>query len=215
MNRKEHFSDDVSVDAMLAEHERISTLYLYNREVGEKRTSVYMTIISLGAMILLGIAQFQGDATVVIEPGIVFLIGIIILGILTFQRLVERRIRAIEYLRAINRIHRYFVDEDPSLQRYYYWPSNDDFPDVDKKVIISAGLSDIIAFLNSLFSGILFVIFEFLLTPFFFHIAIIAGGIIVGVIVWFLQRAYELKHFRAAEREMFAKIRFPLTSEVD
>ena len=79
----------------------------------------------------------------------------IILGILTFHRLIERRIRAVENLRALNRIHRYFVDRDARLVDYFYWPPCDDVPSFHGRGGVFAGLRDIIAFANSLFGGFL------------------------------------------------------------
>jgi len=157
MPRKDRVREvlDPSAEVMLAEHERLSALYLYNTEMGEKRLSSYLMVISVGAGILLGVAQFRVEMTLLLWPVIGFLFGLLVLGVLTFQRLIERRIRGVEYLRAINRIHRYFVQDDPSLEPYFYWPPCDDIPSFRSKGTVLEGLRDVIAVLNSLFAGTL------------------------------------------------------------
>jgi hypothetical protein len=203
---------DASIEAMLAEHERLSALYLYNSEMGEKRTSYYLSIVSTAVVILLGASQLSADPAFVTELGIAVLVGISVLGVLTFQRLVERRVRATEYLRAINRIHSYFVQNDRSLEPYFYWPPCDDVPSFRGKGAALAGLRDVIAALNSLLAGILIGVMIMVVRPTNYAIPALSG-IVVVIGSWFLHHRYERQSLAKAEREATKHIKFPKNKE--
>src|SRR5690349_18005533 len=124
-----HNFSDPSTEILLAEHERLSNLYLYNTDLGEKRIASYITLISVAGGALIALTQLKDvseDIFLELSAGIVG--GLAIVGLLTFYRLIERRIRSTEYLRAINRIHAYFAQHDPSLEMYFHWPPHDDVP---------------------------------------------------------------------------------------
>jgi hypothetical protein len=211
MSRMDRAQDmDPSSEAMLAEHERISGLYLHNVEMGEKRTSLYLTVISSGTLILLGLAQFRSDMTFLLWPSIGFLIVMILLGLLTFQRLIERRVEGIRYLRAINRIHRYFVEKDPSLEQFYEWAACDDFPAfIQSEDTAFSGLRDIIALLNSLLVG--FLIGEMVyaaLRSASYLVWYMLLGLIAVVIAWIWQQKYENDRLSYAEKIAVDHVRF-------
>jgi hypothetical protein len=200
---------DASSQIMIAEHQRLAELYLYNSEMGEKRTSLYVSIVSLGAAGLIGLAQFV-EAPMLVWPANVVLTGMLILGALTFQRLIERRIRAVENLRALNRIHRYFVDKDPELADYFYWPPCDDIPSFHGKGGAFAGLRDVIAFINSLFGGFLSGEMVATLWPGLNSLAPMSAGIAVGTALWFLHQYYERRTLdRANHYARLRDIKFP------
>jgi hypothetical protein len=200
---------DASSQIMIAEHQRLAELYLYNSEMGEKRTSLYVSIVSLGAAGLIGLAQFV-EAPMLVWPANVVLSGMLILGMLTFQRLIERRIRAVENLRALNRIHRYFVDKDAELANYFYWPPCDDIPSFHGKGGAFAGLRDVIAFINSLFGGFLSGEMVAALWPGLHSLAPVSAGIAVGTVLWFLHQYYERRTLdRANHYARLRDIRFP------
>jgi len=200
---------DSSSQIMIAEHQRLVELYLYNSEMGEKRTSLYVSIVSLGAAGLIGLAQFV-EAPMLVWPANVVLTGMLVLGVLTFQRLIERRIRAVENLRALNRIHRYFVDKDPELADYFYWPPCDDVPAFHGKGGIFAGLRDVIAFINSLFGGFLAGEGAAALWSGLHPLAPVVVGIVTGLILWFLHQIYERRTLeRASQYAVLRDIKFP------
>jgi len=200
---------DASSQIMIAEHQRLAELYLYNSEMGEKRTSLYVSIVSLGAAGLIGLAQFV-DAPLLVWPANVVLTGMLVLGALTFQRLIERRIRAVENLRALNRIHRYFVDKDAELANYFYWPPCDDIPSFRGKGGAFVGLRDVIAFINSLFGGFLSGEMVAALWPGMHPLAPVSVGLIVGLVLWFLHQYYETMTLDKANHYAILKdIKFP------
>ena len=202
-----------SADAMLAEHERLSSLYLYNSEMGEKRASLYLTLVSASTAVLFGLAQFSPDVRYLLWPGIGLVAGMLVVGLVTYQRLIERRIRATEFLRAINRIHRYFVQKDPALEPFYFWPPCDDVPTFAGKRAPLSGLRDLIAVMNGLFAAVLVAALGVALWPGFDYVAAASIAVGVGLVVWFLQGRYEAWSCKKATREGNKYVRFPQRNE--
>jgi len=212
MPRKDRVREllDPSTEAMLAEHERLAEMYLYNAELGEKRASLYLTLLSAGAAILVGLAQFGAGAMSLLWPGAALLTVMLILGLFTFYRLIERRVRATEYLRAINRIHCYFVQNDPSLEPYFSWPPCDDVPSFKGGGSSLAGLRDVVAALNSLFVGILaFAAADALFPALHYGFAALVGAVVCAA-AWLLHRLWETRSLRKAEEYAARYVRFPV-----
>lgn len=104
-----------SAALLLAEHERIAALYKHNAEMGDKYVTSYLTIMSLTIALLVGISNFKtlNQENITIEIALMVILFVVGVGI--FRRLVQRRIRMIEYLRAINRINHYFASKDNEI----------------------------------------------------------------------------------------------------
>jgi hypothetical protein len=188
----------------------LAELYLHNSEMGEKRTSLYISVASLGAAGLIGLAQFMGTDQL-FWPANALLLGMLLLGVLTFQRLLERRVRAVENLRALNRIHRYFVDHDPELAPYFYWPPCDDVPAFRGLGGAFAGLRDVIAFTNSLFGGILLGEVVAGLWPGLNNLVPLALGAATVAGLWRLHQVRENRVLQNANREAVKHdVHFPL-----
>jgi len=177
--------------------------------MGEKRTSLYLTLISAGGAVLIGIEQLGLDARSLLWTAALFLLIVLVVGLVTFQRLIERRTRATEYLRAINRVHRYFVDLDPSLKPYFYWPACDDVPSFGGNGGAFMGLRDVIAVLNSLFVGCLVVIIEIVLWPGLGYAATISLAVMAIAITWFAHARYERRSCCRAATKAGKYVRFP------
>ena len=211
MPRKDRVQEllDPSSEALLAEHERLSDLYLHNAEVGEKRMSLYLTTLSASAAILVGFAQFGAGVASLLWPSVALMAVMLILGLFTFHRLVERRIRAAELLRAINRIHAYFVRHDPSLESYFYWTPCDDGPSFKGGGTALAGLRDMVALLDSLFVGILAGAAAAGLWPTLVYWAAALVGAATAVPTWLLHQLWERRSLSRAENSAARYVRFP------
>ena len=133
----------------------------------------------------------------------------LILGLFTFYRLVERRIRASELLRAINRIHAYFVRHDPLLETYFYWPPCDDGPSFRGGGTPLAGLRDMVALLDSLFVGILAGAAATELWPALPYWTAALAGVATAVPAWVLHRLWERRSLSKAENSAARCVRFP------
>jgi hypothetical protein len=213
-DRTEQFLDP-STEALLAEHERVSGLYLYNADIGEKRTSLYLTLISVGSAVFLGMVQFGVDRTLLLWSAVGFLAVVLLVGSLTFQRLIERRIRSTQYLRAVNRIHCYFAQKDPAIRPYYSWPPCDDVPSFVTRVGVLSGLRDVVAVLNSLFAGATFAVIGLALGSTLHLVMSICLGGAGAMVAWFLQQRHEARKLAQAETESAQYVRFPRDEDVE
>lgn len=222
-------SSDPSLPAsvMLAEHQRVSNLYLHNAAMGERRVTIHLLFVAGGGTLLLSLPQLMGlkppaDGSFfpiinqLILPGsmIVLLMGVE--GVLTFKRLIERSVRATEYLRAINRINRFFADRCPEARPYFPWPCCDDRPAFGAQTLGVADLRDLVAVLNCLYAGILGADLILLVLGAFgvgsrnwLALAAIAFGLLVAIAAWRWHSYQEAAIVRRAERDSREKIAFP------
>ena len=200
---------------MLAEHERVSALYLYNSEIGEKRVSLYLTLISVGTAVFLGLAQFGIDRLLVLWSAAAYLAMVALVGTLTFQRLIERRVRSTQYLRAINRIHCYFAKRDPELLQYYAWPANDNVPSFVGRTGVLSGLRDVAALLNSMSTGAMLAAAGMALGGSTYLVVDVGIAVMAAVVIWFVQQAYENSKLAQAERAFERFVRFPRKPEAE
>lgn len=202
---------DLSSQILLAEHERLSELFLYNSDLGEKRTTAYLTLVSLGVGGLLGLSQLHSDQETILQVSLGILSGIFLLGFITYFRLIERRVRNTEYLRAINRIHAYYVQNNPSLEPFFYWPPSDDTPHFMGKVSDFTGLRDIVAILNGVFFGGAITILGHLFEPEPRVVMpwIIVLGVLLGTAVLGIQVVIETRILRREDMEARSLVRFP------
>jgi hypothetical protein len=199
---------DPSTEAMLAEHDRVTALYLHNAEVGEKRVSLFLTLVTAGTALFLGLAQFGVDRVLVLWSAAAYLGVVLLVGALTFQRLIERRVRSTQYLRAINRIHCYFVHRDPELTQYYAWPANDDVPSFVGRQGVLSGLRDVVAVLNSLASGAMLAAAGSALKGAIGSAVVLAVSAVVAALVWSIQQRYEVRELEQAEQAFGELARF-------
>jgi hypothetical protein len=212
---------------LLAEHARVANLYLHNAAMGERRISIHLLFVAGGGTLLLSLPEIlgrqgaQGRFFPIIEslllPGSVIVLLMALEGILTFQRIIERRIRATEYLRAINKINRFFADRDPSLLRYLPWPVHDDIPTFGDRTLGVADLRDVVAVLNSFFAGALgadaILLFSGTDSTQTYRRPVILLAILVGVtlalMVWWWHERYETSIVRKAEHKARERVCFP------
>jgi len=200
-------SNDNEVTVMCREHERISSLYLQDQEMGEKIIQLLVLVLSVGATLLIGLYQIINDIEIFLWISLGCISIILFLGLMTFQRLVKRHIRCTEYLRAINKIHCFFSLKFPSLKEHFYWLPCKDEPHFLRNSTMSVGLKRIASLINSIIFAILVCISLYIIYIYipaqnkllFIIIAII--GIISFFSAFFLHRKYENAVFGRAEEE--------------
>jgi hypothetical protein len=187
-------------------------LYLHNVELGEKRATAYLTLVSIGTAVLVGLAQVRSEkelgGNVILQTSFGLLISVLVFGLITFRRLLERRVRAIEYLRAINRIHRFFVVRDSSINDYFYWSAYDDVPTFIERSTTLAGLRDMVACFNSLFLGV--AVGETLRTTLTINYTVaFISGLAVALIALPLHIYYERWVLGGVEKKAAEFVKFP------
>ena len=150
-----------------------------------------------------------------ILPGAVILLLIAVEGILTFRRLIERRIRAVEYLRAINRINRFFADRSNEVCKYLPWPPSDDKPDFCGKPLGVGDLRNLVAVLNCFYAGILgagasqLALEKLYAAPSptvptsgnWLSLIVIVLGLLAATVAWWWHSRYEASIIQQAENE--------------
>ncbi len=170
---------DPSSAILLAEHERLASLYQLNAEMGDRFVTTYLTIVSVVVALIAALGELKISSDTLVPIEVTLLVIILAIGTITFTRLIERRTRGIEYLRAINRIHCYFVARDAKVREYLYWPPSDDRPPMQAKGTVLGGLRDIVAGVNSLVLGLAAGIMAKALWPSLHYLVLVLAGSIL------------------------------------
>jgi hypothetical protein len=106
----------------------LSERWSHTDQIAENRSNTYVTVASGATGILVLLSQLQTSTEAMFKASLVLFILVWLLGLVTFFRLVERGIVVVEYIRAINRARRFFVDKDPQLTRYLAFSASDSHP---------------------------------------------------------------------------------------
>jgi uncharacterized HAD superfamily protein len=127
---------------MLEEYKQIANAYQDLHAQHNELVSSYLTMVALPASVLAIVAQFfraqSGGSAPLMDtvsdvalPILLFLMAVLCLvGIAVIMALVTTRAEALLYVRTVNCVRRYFVENDPSgyLHRYLVLPHQDDQP---------------------------------------------------------------------------------------
>lgn len=187
-----------SVQLLLSEHERIAQLFIENRQMGERRTSLFLTLITIAIPAMAALSQYLNAG--LISPVNLATLGVLsIVGLLTFYRLVERRIVSTELLRAINRIHRYFVEHDPTLAAYMAWKADEALPKYVEPRGALPGLRDVVQLLDSLLVGLLIPSSLSVFWPVCPLGLLLSVAFASGSLAWLGQQWYEISWLKKAQ----------------
>lgn len=152
MNAKTPNTDsDERIRFLFKEYETLMTLRQDLISLGDRRFNFYVSII-LGASVFLPWASSQQNMSELLVGVLIF--GILLLGLTTFARMVQRNSSIILYSRGMNRIRRFFVDHHPEVRDYLIMESCDDSPSF-KSVSFSEQLPVMLALINALVAGVL------------------------------------------------------------
>jgi len=127
-------------DFLIVEFETIRDFVLNTKETGNKRINFLVGIgTSIGGLFAFFFEKYHElifyKLTFVFAFGILFVFAINI-----FLQMGNRRIVTIEYLRAMNRIRRYFLDKNEGIKKYLYFPVSDEEPSYINSVFKFSGL---------------------------------------------------------------------------
>jgi hypothetical protein len=90
------------------------------------RTSFFLSTLSAGVVALAFIAQVAQVGTAFIVLALILLPSILIIGLSSFQRLLQLGIENIRIVAAINRLRRYYLEVAPELRAHFTLSDNDD-----------------------------------------------------------------------------------------
>lgn len=214
MSSPAHLSEgtDQATTFLLAEHARVCELYLSTRETAERRVTLFLTLTTTIVGVSVGLSQLGIGNVQLLEVGFASAVGIFLLGIITFHRLLERSMQGTEYLRAINRIHKYFIERAPEIEPYLFWAPYDNVPRYDNRGVGGAETREVVLLIDCVFFavavGLMIVLYDDTL---------VLWGIVAGVIAFALSfvahQGYERIELAREEKRKAPLVRFPIVSE--
>ena len=99
---------------LLQEYQNLFTQHQAAEEVGEKRLNFYVTFVTVAGSILIAAQQFIVDEMYLwlLVGGIVIIVCI---GLITFRKMLQRRVEIITFRRRMDRIRTWFLRYYPSI----------------------------------------------------------------------------------------------------
>ncbi len=207
------YADDPATSFLLAEHERLAELYLSTREIAERRATLFLTLTTTAVGVIVALFQFKLPPLDFLETALAATVAVLLFGLITFHRLVERSMQGTEYLRAINRLHRYFVDSAPKIEPYLYWPAYDNVPRYDFRGVGGAETREIVALVDSFLVGAA-ISLAVLIREQRALLPAIALGFVALFAVLFAHRGYEHFAMTREERRKASLVQFPQPTQV-
>jgi hypothetical protein len=114
------------LQALTTEHLTLQTARSATIADSNGRSALYLSTVS-GAVVALGfIGQVDHLGRAFSLFALALLPALVLLGVLTYLRLVQTAIEDLFYARAINRIRRHYVDLDPEASRWFVLCGYDD-----------------------------------------------------------------------------------------
>lgn len=207
-----HEPTDRAATFLLAEHTRLCELYLSTRETAERRVTLFLTLATTIVGVSVGLSQLGIGSVQLLEVAFASSFGIFLLGIITFHRLLERSMQGTEYLRAINRIHHFFVERAPEIEPYLFWSPHDNVPHYDARGVGGAETREVVLLIDCIFFGVSVGLAIVLVDTQLLVWGIIAGGVAFAF-AFFAHQQYERLALMREEKRKAAIVRFPLVPE--
>jgi hypothetical protein len=146
---KQYIPSDTTVQFMLSEINRVSENWRHADDIAEHRLTAYLTIVSGATGVLLVLSQLQISFSDFMRISLLIFLAIWLFGIIIFLRLINRNQVVVEYIRAINRLRRFFVDLDPFIKKYQWLPVTDTHPKFTSFAARKIGSRTLVATISS------------------------------------------------------------------
>jgi hypothetical protein len=114
------------LQALTTEHFTLQTARSATIADSNGRSALYLATVSSAVVALAFIGQLAHTGPAFLPFALALLPALVLLGILTYLRLVQTAIEDLFYARAINRIRRHYVDLDPDGGRWFLLCGFDD-----------------------------------------------------------------------------------------
>lgn len=208
-------AQDQATTFLLAEHTRLCELYLSTRETAERRVTLFLTLTTTIVGVSVALTQLPGIQTLqLLEFALASAVGIFLLGIITFHRLLERSMQGTEYLRAINRIHRYFVERAPEIEPYLFWAPYDNIPRYDSRGVGGAETREVILLVDCVFFATavglaVMILAQVSLSGLDLLVWAIVGWIIAFMLAFLAHQQYERVVLAREEKTKANIVRYP------
>ena len=210
-------TEESATEFMLAEYATLRDLRLSLDSLGENRMNFYFAVIS-GAVVGLGLFnQLSGLAKTVFFINAAVIVGLLLLGSITFVRMLHRSVNIVEYTRAMNRIRHYFSDKNPDITPYLWLSPRfslyDDRPRLGYKVfdfqtrrLKLTGLAPMVGIINSIIATLGIVI----LTSTVFTLPVVWSvliGLFTLLLILIAHYTYLVNYLKQKRDEL--EVRFP------
>ncbi len=204
---------EVVAEFLLTEYRMLAQERAQEIERGQAYVSTFLTISTGIAALLALMSQIVSRQGTFYFISIVILILILLLGLVSFVRVIQRDLRLTSNSRGMNRIKHYFVEVEPRIELYLTYPPYDDIPKYTYKGVIGRiGLRSIVALINSsALAALAFLATSVVLGIYDFSWTIVAVAVVLFGASLFLHGLVAVSHCRLAERS--AEIRFPSLHE--
>lgn len=200
---------DVATTFLLAEHTRLCGLYVSTRETAERRVTLFLTLTTTIVGVSVAFYQLNVPIPQLLETALLSAIGISLLGLTTYHRLLERSVQSTEYLRAINRIHHYFIERAPDTEPYLFWAPYDNIPPYNSHGIGGIETREVILYIDCVAVGIAVALLLVVSNNALVLPAIIAAPIAFAIALLAHQQ-YERFLLVHQEKTKSTLVRFPL-----
>ncbi len=126
-----------SIEVMINEYNALKDFRKMTFDQSESRVNLYLKMLSVAIVAIPAFSFIVGERSnnpsavdYTLLSLIVFFAAMILLyvGIISFYRVIESNISCIRYTRALNRVRRFFYDNDKSIRKYLSLPVVDDLP---------------------------------------------------------------------------------------
>jgi hypothetical protein len=114
------------LQALTTEHFTLQTARSATIADSNGRSALYLATVSSAVVALAFIGQIDRLGQAFLLFALALLPALVLLGILTYLRLVQTAIEDLFYARAINRIRRHYLDLDPAAARWFMLCGYDD-----------------------------------------------------------------------------------------
>jgi len=156
------------------------------------RTSFFLSTLSAGVVALAFVAQIAQDRSAFIVLALILLPSLLVIGLASFERLLQLGIENIRTVVAINRLRRYYLEVAPELRPHFTLSDSDDAQGVLASLgsirggirpwdifVSNAGL---VAIIDGIMSGVLGALIS----------VAVGQGLVVAVVVGILSGAVVL-----------------------
>lgn len=107
---------DRQVALLMAEYEHLGTSFLSNEDMGERRVNIFLGLIA-AVSAALGLAAEKVPLTLVFRLAAAAATVLLLFGLVTLRRLMQRNLVTTDYLNGMRRIRAFFARAQPALAR--------------------------------------------------------------------------------------------------
>jgi hypothetical protein len=156
--REDKTTQERVMDFMLAEY---TTLLQFRQDLlrlGENRLNFFLAAVSGAVVGLALLSTMEDHEVIVVSVSGIIIVGLLLVGWVTFARMVERSAGVVRYTKGMNCIRGWFSDQIPDIKKCLVLPSSADQPPFSATGFLSKGSSSLglweaVAVINCIVAG--------------------------------------------------------------